>query len=175
MTWSMTIKFRMREVVPYSRCGSRNRSANTPSSATRFNTPFEPTSDVLTAPARMVSRLERRNHGRRVWQSWAGQKHRQTADQVIEVLRPLRVSDQHTAKNATEPVNKAYTSITMAWSAEDSRAWVPSSRGKPAPAFRIRNVWQCGSSHPPHRGTKVQVLLHRYRPALTPLIGPVRT
>ena len=41
----------MRCEVPNRRCGWRNQCGRMPSSDTRFSTPFDPTIDVLTAPA----------------------------------------------------------------------------------------------------------------------------
>ena len=42
-----------RYVVPKRLCGLRNQSVSTPSSDTRFSTPFDPTIAVFTAPARI--------------------------------------------------------------------------------------------------------------------------
>ncbi len=52
--WKATTMLMMRCDVPNLRCGCRNQSASTPSSETRFSTPFEPTIAVLTAPARII-------------------------------------------------------------------------------------------------------------------------
>ena len=43
----------MRYEVPNFLCGWRNQLASTPSSDTRFSTPFEPTIAVFTAPAKI--------------------------------------------------------------------------------------------------------------------------
>ena len=77
----------MRYVVPYFRCGLRNQSGMTPSSATRFRTPLEPMIAVFTAPDRIKNPIKTTNAFEQSLAHCGPQHvHRQPADQVIAIL-----------------------------------------------------------------------------------------
>ena len=93
---STTITLMIRCDVPNFGCGCRNQSGSTPSSETRFSTPFDPTMAVFTAPERISVPTTTTN----TWNASRAtngpvQTHRQAADQVLEELRPYGVRNDH--------------------------------------------------------------------------------
>ena len=84
-------------------CGLRNQSVSTPSSDTRFSTPFEPTIAVFTAPARIRKPTTTTN----AWNTSrsaerADHVHREAGDQVVVELRPHGVGDDRDREEADE-------------------------------------------------------------------------
>ena len=72
--------------MPKRGCGRRNQCGRMPSSETRFNTPFDPTIAVFTAPASIsvptMATKARKPAGPRA----AGEVHRESADGVVEEI-----------------------------------------------------------------------------------------
>ena len=78
------------------RCGWRNQCGRMPSSDTRFSTPFDPTIDVLTAPA-SISVPTTATKPRNAIRSGSGpdEIHRQAADRIVEETAADRVGNDH--------------------------------------------------------------------------------
>ena len=71
-------------MVPNLRCGLRNQSSRTPSSATRFSTPFTPMSEVFTAPARISTpTIDDEDVEAELEHVRPGEIHHQAADHVV--------------------------------------------------------------------------------------------
>ena len=98
------IMFRMRNVVPYLRCGLRNQSSRTPSSATRFSTPLTPISEVFTAPARISTPTITTNTWKPSFSSWrSGEIHHQAADHVVVIAGARGIGDDHHRQDGDQP------------------------------------------------------------------------
>src|SRR5205814_2236578 len=84
-----------RNVVPYFRCGSRKQSGRTPSSTSRYSTPFDPMIAVLTAPERIRTPTSTTNAWKASLRPKGPARNIEIRYQIVKVLTALATWDDH--------------------------------------------------------------------------------